>query len=67
MVAVYLDETSVEKLHREYPGTSQGRLRKVVLQYNPTDEQRGLYEPHFGGLATVQVLIFAIVYSSTCC
>ncbi|CAM9352111.1 unnamed protein product, partial [Laminaria digitata] len=55
MVAVYLDESSVEKLHREYPGTSRGRLRKVVLQYNATDEQRGLYEPHFGGLATVQL------------
>ena len=62
MVAVYLDESSVEKLHQEYPGTSRGRLRKVVLQYNPTDAQRGIYEPHFGGMATVQVFIEYLVY-----
>lgn len=55
MVAVYLDEASVEKLHREYPGTSRGRLRKVVIQYGPSDEQRSLYDGQFGGLATVKV------------
>lgn len=56
MVAVYLDDESVEKLHREYPGTNPGRLRKVVIQYNPSADQRRLYERHFGGSATVKVL-----------
>lgn len=56
MVAVYLDHASVEKLTQEYPGASPDRLRKVVIQYNPSEDQRGLYEPHFGSLATVQVL-----------
>lgn len=55
MVAVYLDNDSVEKLHQEYPGTNPGRLRKVVIQYNPSEDQRSLYERHFGGLATVKV------------
>lgn len=55
MVAVYLDNESVEKLHQEYPGTNPGRLRKVVIQYNPSADQRSLYEKHFGGSATVKV------------
>ncbi|CAM9241610.1 unnamed protein product [Ectocarpus fasciculatus] len=55
MVAVYLDDSSVEKLQMEYPGTKPGRLRKVVIEYDPSDEQRGLYEPHFGGSATVKL------------
>lgn len=55
MVAVYLDDSSVEKLQMEYPGTKPGRLRKVVIEYDPSDEQRGLYEPRFGSSATVKV------------
>ena len=55
MVAMYLDNDSVEKLHREYPGVKLGRLRKVVIQYNPSADQRSLYERHFGGSATVKV------------
>lgn len=55
MVAVYLDGPSVEKMQQEYPGTELGRLRKVVIQYNPSPEKRSAYEPHFGGLATVKV------------
>ncbi|CBJ32672.1 expressed unknown protein [Ectocarpus siliculosus] len=55
MVAVYLDDSSIEKLQMEYPGTKPGRLRKVVIEYDPSDEQRGLYEPRFGGSATVKV------------
>lgn len=55
MVAVYLDHGSVEKLTQEYPGVTPDRLRKVVIQYNPPEDQRSLYEPLFGGLATVQV------------
>lgn len=55
MVAVYLDNNSVEKLSKEFPGITRGRLRKVVVQYNPSDEERRVYEPYFGGLATVKV------------
>ncbi|CAM9937000.1 unnamed protein product [Scytosiphon promiscuus] len=55
MVAVYLDKDSVQKLEREYPGTKPGRLRKVVIQYNPSIDQRGLYAAHFGGSATVKL------------
>lgn len=57
MVAVYLDNASVNKLAQEYPGTNPGRLRKVVIQYNPSEEERSVYEAHFGGLATVEVTI----------
>lgn len=57
MVAVYLDQPSVKKLQEKYPETAVARLRKVVIQYDPSDKQRGSYEPHFGGLATVQVLV----------
>ncbi|CAM9831673.1 unnamed protein product [Ectocarpus sp. 12 AP-2014] len=39
----------------EYPGTKPGRLRKVVIEYDPSDEQRRLYEPRFGGSATVKL------------
>lgn len=56
MVAVYLDEKSVDKLHEHYPGTILGRMRKVVIQYGPSDKERDLYAPHFGGLATVKVI-----------
>ncbi|CAN0463928.1 unnamed protein product [Ectocarpus sp. 12 AP-2014] len=55
MVAVYLDDSSIEKLQMEYPGTKPGRLRKVVIEYDPSDEQRILYEPRFGGSATVKL------------
>ena len=55
MVAVYLDKGSVETLRKEFPGTAPGRLRKVVVQYNPSHEERQEYQPHFGGLATVKV------------
>lgn len=55
MVAVYLDEKSVDKLHEHYPGIILGRLRKVVIQYNPSDKDRDLYAPHFGSLTTVKV------------
>ncbi|CAM9364431.1 unnamed protein product, partial [Discosporangium mesarthrocarpum] len=56
MVAVYLDDKSVETLQALYPNTRVSRLRKVVLQYNPTDEERHVYEPLFDGNATVKVL-----------
>ncbi|CAM9128303.1 unnamed protein product [Choristocarpus tenellus] len=56
MVAVYLDDKSVETLHALYPEARVARLRKVVLQYNPTNEERNMYEPLFGGNATVKVL-----------
>lgn len=55
MVAVYLDETSVDKLRREFPGVARGRLRKVVVQHSPSDEERAKYDPYFGNLATVKV------------
>ncbi|CAM9783695.1 unnamed protein product, partial [Laminaria digitata] len=55
MVAVYLDQASVKKLEEKYPETAVARLQKVVIQYDPSEKQRGLYEPHFGGLATVQL------------
>ena len=64
MVAVYLDNASVEKLHREYPGTKPGRLRKVVVQYNPSETERGGYEEHFGGLATVKVKLEEVSVTS---
>eukprot|EP00903_Cladosiphon_okamuranus_P019938 g18323.t1 len=55
MVAVYLDDESINKLRREYPGADPGRLRKVVIQYNPSASERSLYERHFGGSATVKL------------
>lgn len=55
MVAVYLDEKSVDKLHEHYPGTILGRMRKVVIQHSPSDTERDLYAPHFGSVATIKV------------
>lgn len=55
MVAVYLDDKSVSTLQSLYPDTREARLRKVVLQYGPSDEERDVYEPLFGGIATVKV------------
>lgn len=68
MVAVYLDHASVEKLTKEYPGTNPGRLRKVVVQYNPSEDERGLYETHYGSLATIKVFwYFAHAYGTYLC
>lgn len=55
MVAVYLDDTSVKQLRDLYPDTLEARMRKVVLEYGPSDEGRAAYEPLFGKTATVKV------------
>lgn len=55
MVAVYLDDTSVDKLRAHFPEARDGQLRKVVLQYGPSASEREMYRHLFSGKAEVTV------------
>lgn len=55
MVAVYLDQPSVEKLKTQYPEARDGQLRKVVLQYGTSASEREKYRHLFSGRAEVKV------------
>lgn len=55
MVAVYLDQSSVNKLKSHYPDAREGQLRKVVLQYGPSAAERLMYQHLFSGKAEVTV------------
>lgn len=55
MIAVYLDDNSVKQLRDLYPDALESRMRKVVLEYGPSDEGRASYESLFGKTATVKV------------
>ena len=55
MVAVYLDQPSVDKLKAQYPEARDGQLRKVVLQYGPSASEREMYRHLFSGRAEVAV------------
>lgn len=55
MVAVFLDESSVEKLKAHFPEARDGQLRKVVVQYGPSASERQMYRHLFGGTAEVTV------------
>eukprot|EP00903_Cladosiphon_okamuranus_P018374 g16902.t2 len=55
MVAVFLDEPSVNKLKSHFPEARDGQLRKVVIQYRPSASERQMYRHLFGGTAEVTV------------
>lgn len=55
MVAVFLDESSVDKLKAHFPEARDGQLRKVVVQYGPSASERQMYRHLFGGAAEVTV------------
>lgn len=55
MVAVFLDEPSVEKLKAHFPEARDGQLRKVVLQYGPSASERQMYRHLFSRTAEVTV------------
>lgn len=55
MVAVYLDQSSVDTLKRHYPDAREGQLRKVVVQYGPSAAERLMYQHLFSGRAEVTV------------
>lgn len=55
MVAVYFDDKAVGTLRGLYPDAREARLRKVVLEYGPSEKERNVYEPLFGGTAMVKV------------
>lgn len=55
MVAVYLDQISVDKLKSHYPDAREGQLRKVVLEYGPSAAERLMYQHLFSGKAEVTV------------
>ncbi|CAM9329238.1 unnamed protein product [Laminaria digitata] len=59
MVAVFLDQSSVDKLKAQYPEARDGQLRKVVVQYGPSASEREMYRHLFSSRAEVTVrLIF---------
>ena len=55
MVAVFLDESSVDKLKAHFPEARDGQLRKVIIQYGPSTSERQMYRHLFGGTAEVTV------------
>lgn len=59
MVAAYLLEPSVDKLHAKYRDVTKGRLRKAVIQFDPSDEERQKYEKFFTGVVQVQARVEA--------
>lgn len=55
MIAVFLDESSVDRLKAHFPEAREGQLRKVVLQYGPSATERQIYQHLFSGRAEVTV------------
>lgn len=55
MVAVFLDEPSVDKLRAHFPEARDGQLRRVVLQYGPSASEREMYRHLFSRKAVVTV------------
>ena len=60
MVAVFLDQPSVDKLKAQYPEARDGQLRKVVLQYGPSASEREMYRHLFSSQAEVTVRSFRL-------
>lgn len=65
MVAVYLDEPSVQKLRAHFPEARDGQLRRVVLQYGPSASEREMYRHLFNKKAQVTVRRDSLVTSLT--
>ncbi|CAM9823542.1 unnamed protein product [Ascophyllum nodosum] len=55
MIAVFLDQPSVDRLKSHFPEAREGQLRKVVLQYGPSATERKIYQHLFSGRAKVTV------------
>lgn len=60
MVAVFLDQPSVDKLKAQYPEARDGQLRKVVLQFSPSASEREMYRHLFSSKAEVTVRPIAL-------